>query len=65
MHLNLQKWFFPCKNIHAKIFEKCIQQVDFPKDFIWRLERHKEATVAVSMGARILHFEKGSRARYS
>ena len=22
MHLNLQKWCFPCKNIHAKIFEK-------------------------------------------
>jgi hypothetical protein len=22
----------------------------FPKDFIWKLERHKDATVAVSMG---------------
>jgi hypothetical protein len=52
MHQNLQKWCFPSKNIHAKIHEKYKGQVGFPKDFIWKLERHKDATVAVSMGAR-------------
>ena len=50
MHQNLQKWCFPSKNIHAKIFEKYEDRVGFPKDFIWKLERHKDPTVAVSLG---------------
>ena len=58
MHQNLQKWCFPSKNIHAKIHEKYKGQVGFPKDFIWKLERHKDATVAVSMGARAYRTSK-------
>ena len=58
MHLNLQKWFFPCKNIHAKIFEKHKGQGGFAKDFMWKLECHKDATVAVSMGARAYRTSK-------
>ena len=58
MHQNLQKWCFPSKNIHAKIFEKYKDQVGFPKDFIWKLERHKDPTVAVSLGARAYRTSK-------
>ena len=58
MHLNLQKWCFPSKNIHSKIFEKYKGQVGFPKDFIWKIERHKDTTGVVSMGARTYHTSK-------
>ena len=51
MHLNLQKWWFPTKNIHAKIFEKSKGKGGFPKDFIWKLECHKDSPVTVSIGA--------------
>ncbi len=47
MHLNLQKWYFPSKNKYAKIFEKYKEQVGFPKDFIWEIERHKDVTVVI------------------
>ena len=58
MHQNLQKWCFPSKNIHAKIFEKYKDQVGFPKDFMWKLERHKDPPVTVSLGARAYRTSK-------
>ena len=58
MYQNLQKWCFPSKNIHVKIHEKYKGQVGFPKDFIWKLERHKDTTVAVSMGVRAYRISK-------
>jgi hypothetical protein len=44
--------------MHAKIHEKYKGQVVFPKDFIWKLERHKDATVDVSMCARAYRTSK-------
>jgi hypothetical protein len=67
-NLNLQKWFFQSKNIHDKIFEKYKGQVGCPKDFIWKIERHKDTTVSLSMGtssSRVMYnFGDGPRFAY-